>query len=144
MANPLQSYHLVSGTNTAYWIDSQRWYNAYGITAKLTFNKEDVPMCGTLIHGSYVTGAKGTGSIDIYKTDSRNLELVDMERPNLPHEIIYVVDNPETVRSERIRLIGVTFDEVTLAAYQAAQVGKVTMPFTFDDWKPMEKMEAVI
>lgn len=139
-----EAYHVFNGTDTAVWINSERHYEINSIQAKVTYSKEDIDFCGGFYTQSITTGAKGTGSIGIYKTDSSNLSFFDEEHPNQQSEIIFRVDSPDAVGAERIRLTGVMFDDTTLADYTAKKAGQVTIAFTFTGWETLETAAATI
>lgn len=143
MIKKVDTYQIFDGTKTAIWINSQRHFEANAFQAKITNQKEEIDLCGEFMTKPMVMGGKGTGSIGLYKTDSSNIELFDAEHPNAQSEIVYYAGAPNG-DGERIRLTGVTFDETTLADYQAKKAGQVTIPFTFTDYKVLERVEASI
>ena len=135
---------IFSGTNTAVWINSKRVKTVSAVQAKVAYTKNDISMCGQFYDDSIIVGAKGTGSITVYKSDSTNLSLIDETNPNKRNEIVFLNDTPDANGRERIRLSGVTFDDTTLGDYEARKEGSVTLPFTFTGWKALEKVEATI
>ena len=145
MNKPFEAYRIFNGTHTAVWIDSVRHYEAYGVSAKVTLNTESIQMCGAFMEDTKTISGKGEGAIELYKTDSSNIGIAfDPENPDKRHEIVFKVDDPAAIGAERIRLIGVHFTETTLAAYQAASIGRVTLPFTFADYKLLESVAPTI
>jgi NADPH-dependent glutamate synthase beta subunit-like oxidoreductase len=140
-----EAYKAFSGTFLDTWIDSTRHYEVYKVSAKVSITKEDLDICGQLMTESKVQRMKGTGSIGIYKVDSSNItDYFDPDDPEKRHEIVFAVDDPSAVGAERVRLTGVTFDEVNLGDYTAATNTKLDIPFTFTGYKLLQKVEATI
>ena len=50
-----------------------------------------------------------------------------------PVTITSNLDDPAVEGNERVKLTGVTFDEVTLADWEAGKLGEESIPFTFQD-----------
>lgn len=145
MNKPFTAKDVVSGTYVDVWVDSVRHYELVSIQAKITVNKEEIPRAGEFMIDHKATNGKGTGSIELYKTDSSNLtDYIKLENPNERHEIVFKVDDPDVAGAEHIRLTGVSFDDLTLADYSLQASAKVTLPFTFTGFKPLQKMEAAI
>ena len=48
---------------------------------------------------------------------------------------------PDSYGAERVALYDVSFDDLTLADWQAAAVGSVTAPFTFSDYEYLDQIE---
>ena len=62
---------VMSGTWGEVWLDGDKVSEAYGIQAKVAFDKEDIPMCRQMGTDVKITSFKGTGSLRLYKTTSR-------------------------------------------------------------------------
>ena len=57
--------------------------------------------------------------------------------------IISKLADPDSNGVERIKLAGVTFDELTLANWEAKKLGEESIPFTFTDWKLLDTIAAL-
>lgn len=53
---------------------------------------------------------------------------------DLHHTIISNLDDPDNPNSQRIAVKGTSFDDLTLADWQAAQLGQIEAPFTAEDY----------
>lgn len=53
---------------------------------------------------------------------------------DLRHTIISNLDDPDNPSNQRIAVKGVSFDDLTLADWQAAQLGQIEAPFTAEDY----------
>ena len=49
--------------------------------------------------------------------------------------------DPDSYGAERVALYDVSFDDLTLADWQATAVGSVTAPFTFSDYEYLDQIE---
>ena len=55
--------------------------------------------------------------------------------------VISKLRDPDSYGAERVALYDVSFDDLTLADWQAAAVGSVTAPFTFSDYEYLDQIE---
>ena len=132
---------VISGTFTEVWLDGEQVGEAYGIQAKVSFNKEDVPMCGTMGVDKKVTAYSGTGSLRMYKTNSRMaIKVADTIRngKDVRFTLISKVADPDAYGAERVAIYNVSFDDLTLADYEARGISKVEAPFTFTDFEMLD------
>ena len=100
-----------------------------------------MPRCRTLIAGKKMTGLSGTGTVRIYNATSR---LITAESDalksgkDLRHTMITNLDDPDNPSNQRIALKGISFDDLTLADWEAARLGQIEAPFTFEDWEVID------
>ena len=116
----------------------------YGCQIKLSKTKEDVARCRTLVAGKKLTGISGTGTVRIYNATSRLIQAEAQALKNgqdLRHTLISNLDDPDNPSNQRIYITGVSFDDLTLADWQAAAIGSVTAPFTFSDYEYLDQIE---
>ena len=141
MPEILETALVRSGTFGSLWLDGVLVAECYGCQAKLNKTKEDVARCRTLVAGKKMTGLSGTGSVRIYNATSR---LITAESAalksgkDLRHTIITNLDDPDNPSNQRIALKEVSFDDLTLADWEAAKLGTIEAPFTFDDWEVID------
>ena len=136
---------VISGTFTEVWLDGEKVGEAYGIQAKVAFNKEDIPMCGTMAIDKKVTSYSGTGSLRMYKTNSRMaIKVGEVIRggKDVRFTIISKVADPDAYGAERVAIYNVSFDDLTLADYEARGISKVEAPFTFTDFEMLDLISA--
>ena len=57
---------------------------------------------------------------------------------DLRHTIISNLDDPDNPNNQRIAVKGVSFDDLTLADWQAAQLGQIEAPFTAEDFEVLD------
>ena len=141
MPEILETALVRSGTFGSLWLDGELVAECYGCQAKLNKTKEDVARCRTLVAGKKMTGLSGAGSVRIYNATSR---LITAESAalksgkDLRHTIITNLDDPDNPSNQRIALKEVSFDDLTLADWEAARLGQIEAPFTFEDWEVID------
>lgn len=58
------------------WLEGEKVSECYGLQAKITYNKEDVALCGQMGVDYKVKSYKGTGSLRMHKVSSRMAKLI--------------------------------------------------------------------
>lgn len=137
MAEVLDVSRVRSGTWGEIWLDGELVAECYGFQAKLNKTKEDVARCRTLMAGKKMTGLSGTGTVRIYNATSRLIQAEGAALKagkDLRHTIITNLDDPDNPSNQRIAVKGVSFDDLTLADWEAAKLGTIEAPFTFEDY----------
>ncbi len=127
---------VLNGTWGKVWLDSDYMAQATALQAKFKLTKTDVTQTGTLAKGQKITGIEGTGTLKLNKTSSYFISklLSDIKQGKSPAiTIISDLDDPTVSGNERIKLTGVTFDELTLADWEAGKLGEESYAFTFED-----------
>ena len=127
---------VLNGTWGNVWIDSDYMAQATALQAKFKLTKTDVTQTGTLAKGQKITGIEGTGTLKLNKTSSYFISrlLSDIKQGKSPViTIITDIDDPTVNGNERVKLTGVTFDELTLADWEAGKLSEESYPFTFED-----------
>lgn len=137
MVEVLDVSRVRSGTWGEIWLDGELVAECYGFQAKLNKTKEDVARCRTLMAGKKMTGLSGTGTVRIYNATSRLIRAEGAALKagkDLRHNIITNLDDPDNPSNQRIAVKGVSFDDLTLADWEAAKLGTIEAPFTFEDY----------
>jgi len=139
------STRLMNGTWGEVWLDGELVSEAYGLQAKVSVNKEDVKLCRQMAVDKKMTGTSMTGSLKLYKVNSRmalaiGAKLRAGRDPRFT--VISKLDDPDAYGAERITLYNVSFDDLTLADWEASVNGKVEAPFTFTDFEFLDTVEA--
>lgn len=137
MSEILDAAQVRSGTWGSLWLDGEQVSECYGCQIKVNKTKDDVTRCRTLIAGKKMTGVSITGTVRIYNATSRLIKLeaeAIKKGRDLRHTIISNLDDPDNPNNQRIAVKGVSFDDLTLADWQAAQLGQIEAPFTAEDY----------
>ncbi len=136
---------VISGTWGEVWLDGDKVGECYGLQAKVSFNKEDVPICGRMATDKKVTSIECTGSLKMHKVTSRMALAIGEDIRNgkdVRFTIISKLKDPDAYGAERVVLKNVSFDDVTLADWEAKNVGKIEAPFTFTDYEYLDLIRA--
>jgi len=136
---------VMNGTFGEVWLDGEYVSECYGLQAKVSFNKEDVNICGQMATDKKITSISCTGSLKLLKVNSRMaLAIGDDIRKgkDLRFTVISKLADPDAYGAERIVLRNVSFDDLTLADWEAKVNGKVEAPFTFTDYEFLDTVEA--
>ncbi|RTE05546.1 phage portal protein [Paenibacillus whitsoniae] len=134
----------MSGTFGEVWLESEYVGEAKGLQAKLNIEKEDVPVAGKYATDSKFMGYKGTGSMRLYKTNSRMISKIsDMVKQgkNPRFQILSSLNDPAAKGAERVLIKDASFDDLTLIDWELRRNGEVECPFTFTDWEVKDKVE---
>lgn len=136
---------VMSGTWGEVWLDGDYVAECYGLQAKMSMSKEDVNVCRQMAVDKKITAISYTGSLKLHKVNSR-MALRIGEKIKIGKDprftVISKLDDPDAYGAERVALRNVSFDDVTLADWEAARKGSIEAPFTFTDHEFLDKVEA--
>ena len=134
---------IINGLYGEVWVDGEKIAECTACQAKVAKNKQTVNFCGQFMDDTKVTSGSGTGSLTLYKVDSgfiqRQREL--QNGVDVRCTIISKLRDPDSYGAERVALYNVSFDDLTLADWQAAAVGTITAPFTFSRYDLLDTIE---
>ncbi len=136
---------VMNGTWGEVWLDGELVGECYGFQAKVTVNKEEVNICGKMAVDTKATSIKCTGSLRLHKVSSRMaLKIGNAVKSgrDLRFTVISKLDDPDAYGAERILVPDVSFDDLTLADWEAKVNGKVECPFTFTDYDFLDTVVA--
>lgn len=134
---------VISGTWGQVWLDGELVGECYGLQAKSSFNKEDVARCGMMAADSKIKSIKHTGSLKLHKVNSRMaIAIGEAVRggKDVRFTVISKLADPDSYGAERVVLKNVSFDDLTLADWEADTLGKVESPFTFTDFEFLDQI----
>lgn len=109
---------------------------ATGLEAKYKVTKSDVNQTGTIRKGKKITEIEGTGTLKLNKVSSYMLKLLleDVKKGKMPDiTIISNLKDPAAAGNERVKITGVSFDELTIADWEAGKLGEESYAFTFEN-----------
>ncbi len=132
---------VMSGTWGQVWIDGEPVAECYGLQAKVAVTKEAISLCGQMAEETKMTSIKGTGSLRTNKVFSRagillGEKLKAGQEPRFT--VVSALKDPDAYGAERVALRNVSFDDLTLADWEAKTPGKTEMPFTFTDFEYLD------
>ena len=134
---------VISGTWGEVWLDGDYVSECYGLQAKVSFKKEDVNFCRQMAGDKKITGTNCTGSLKLYKVNSRMALAIgeSIKRGQEPRfTVISKLADPDAFGAERVVIRNVSFDDLTLADWEVATSGKVESPFTFTDYEFLDSV----
>lgn len=137
----LEAKRVASGTYGTLWWNGDPVAEAYKFESKYSKNKEDVALCGNFVVDSKTTSVKGTGSIGIYRVFNRWKEYADAIVQGKDERATFIgklADPDCTDGAARVAFYGVSFDDVPLLNFEAGQIIKTEVPFTFTGHKYLE------
>lgn len=134
---------VINGTFGELWIDDYYMSEVTGLQAKVSLEKTEVNQTGTLAKGYKITGIDCKGTVKINKVSSY---FINKLSENLKAgktttcTIISKLADPDSDGMEKIKLTGCTFDEMTLADWEAKKLGEESYAFTFTGWEVMDSI----
>lgn len=135
---------VINGTFGEVWMDGEKLSEARALQAVLEFNKEDINIAGYLGTDTKFMGYKGTGSVTLYKMNSRMLnKLSDKIKSgtNPRVQILSALKDPAAYGAERVLIKDACFDDLTLANWEVNSNGEIECPFTFTDWDLLDTID---
>lgn len=136
---------VMSGTWGEVWLDNEYVAEAYKMQAKIGYNKEEIAVCGKMGVDVKVTSYKGTGTLGMHKVNSRMARKIGEAIRNgrdIRFTIISKLNDPDSYGAERVAIRNVSFDDLTLADWEAKTPGKIESPFTFTDYEFLDMVDA--
>lgn len=116
---------VILGTHGKLYINNVRVANIKSFELTANMNYEDIQVNGNLITQSKYTGATLTGTMEVHKVDSYNINLVkDAIKTGVMPSIKLVgeLSDPNVDGQEAIEVEDVMFDSATLLAFTNGEV----------------------
>lgn len=116
---------IILGTFGKIYINNKRIANIKSFELKASMDYEEIKVNGELITQYKYTGSSLTGSMEVHKVDSYNINLVkDAIKTGVMPDIKIVgeLSDPNTDGDEAIEVTGVLLDEATLLAFTNGEV----------------------
>jgi len=129
---------VMNGTFAQCWINDYFLAEGTEMEAKISLEKKEVKQSGTLAKGYKIVGTEGKGKIKINKISSFFIDLIAENLKAGKTTVCTMISNlqdPDSGgQSERVKLIGVTFDELTLVNWKTKELVEEEVAFTFSDF----------
>lgn len=135
---------VINGSWGEAWLDGDYLAEIKGLEAKIAIEYEDIDRPRRLGKGKKMTGFEGTGTLKLHKVTSRFIKLLSdnlKQGKQTSFTVISKLDDPDALGAERIMLKNVTLEELTLANWEAKTNGEEEVPFSFDDWEPIDLID---
>lgn len=140
----IPSNRTINGTWGEVWLDGELVSECFGLTAKAKFNRETISQCGVMGNDGKITSIDYSGTMRLNKVFSRMSGKIGEKIRNgqdVRFTIISKLDDPDAYGAERVVLKNVSFDDLTLADWEAKKTGTVDCPFTFTDFEYLDQIE---
>ncbi|MEY8372650.1 phage tail tube protein [Merdimmobilis hominis] len=134
----------ISGTWGEVWLDGELVSECYGLTAKAKFNRETVAQCGVMGNDGKITSIDFSGTMRLNKVFSRmSIKIGEKIQggQDVRFTIISKLADPDAYGAERVVLKNVSFDDLTLADWEAKKNSAVECPFVFSDYEFLDQIE---
>ena len=144
MATPIEAKRICNGSFGEAWMDGEYLAEVSKAQAKLEFNKEEIKRTGTWAIDNKITGYKGTGSLTLHKIRTNTANKVSTmikAKQDVRFELILKLEEPDAYGAERVAIHDASFDDLTLADWEAQTPGEVEIPFTFTDYEYMDQID---
>lgn len=132
---------VINGNYGQVWIDSDLLGEAFSLQAKVTNVKADVKVLGDMWKHSKIVGYEGKGTIKLNKISSRIMLKLQSQYANgiqTPCVIYSTLADPASYGTERMALLDVTFDELTIVDFEVGKNIEESIPFTFAGFTPVD------
>ena len=141
--NKFSAKRIPNGTYGAVWLDAERLAECYGCQGKVQVSSDTINLCGQFMDDTKATNGTGSGSLTLYKVDSGFAQKQSGIQDGVDRRftIISKLKDPDSYGAERVAVYNVSFDDLTLADWQAATMGTVTAPFTFSRYEYLDEIE---
>ena len=135
--NEIRPEQVINGSWGEVWLENEYMAEITGFEAKIDIEYEDINRPRKLGKGKKMIGYEGTGSLKFHKVTSRFIRLISerlKEGRQISVTIISKLDDPDSLGAERVVIKNATFNDLTLANWEAKTKGEGESPFNFDDW----------
>lgn len=128
--------NTMRGSDGAIWFDTTPVALLQSVEFKIAPSYEDITACGDAATYQAMNGRACSGTIKVKKIRSNiNKMIADEFHSGVigDHSITSRIKSPSG-QTERVKLMGVTFDEVTLQAFETGKIMEDEYPIHFADW----------
>ena len=139
----VETKRICNGTFGELWLDGDYVSEIRKALAKVEYNKEEIKQCGMFFTDSKIVGCKGTGSLTLYKVNTRmgqKLAALASAQQDVRFTVISKLADPDAYGAERVSLDGVQFDDLTLFDWEAQTPGEVEVPFIFTGYEYLDQI----
>lgn len=134
---------VINGLWGEVWFDGEKVAEVIACQGKVAKNKETIHLCGQFMTDSKATSASGTGSLTLHKVDSGFIRAQRELKNGIDQRYVITskLKDPDSYGAERVAFRNCSLDDLTLADWEAAKIGSVTVPFTFSDYELLDLIE---
>lgn len=136
--NEIRPEQVINGSYGECWINDEYVAEIKKFEAKIAIEYEDIERPRKLGKAKKMIGYGGTGSIVIHKVTSRFARILSENLKNGKQTTVTIIsklDDPDAIGAERVAVKNATFNDLTLANWEAKKAGEEETGFNFDDWE---------
>lgn len=142
--NLVSKNNIIRGSYGALWVNENLLAEVKSFEAKVTLNYEEVSIAQELgTHNRYM-GFNGEGTMVLHKVDSflAGLLVDGIKSGEMPDiKMVGKLEDPTALGAERVELIEVTFDELTLLKFENKTILEQEAPFKFADFNTIDLIQ---
>lgn len=122
-----------NGSNGNLWVNDIEWEKVKSFEVKMALEWEDIPVGMTTERA--LMGYLYEGAFSYRKSDGNYNKAIDLlfaeyAAGRIPDvSIVGKAFNRATGKTQRVRVSGITFDELTLQSWEERTVGEIEMPY---------------
>jgi len=142
--NEIRPEQVINGSYGEIWVEGDYMAEVTGFEAKIAIEYEDINRPRKLGKAKKMIGYEGTGSLKFHKVTSRFIKLVSdslKSGKQVSVTIISKLDDPDALGAERVVVKNATFNDLTLANWEAKKAGEEESAFNFDDWDLLDLID---
>ncbi len=135
--NKVEGKRLINGTFGSVWWDNELLADIESFEAKITIDREEINMAGSLSKDSKVLGWSGEGTMKLKKVYSRAQKKIAMaikDGQEVRSKIVAKLADPDAFGTQRVVLYNVWFNEVMLMSFEQKAKVEEDIPFGFSDF----------
>ncbi|CAC96510.1 TPA: phage tail tube protein [Listeria monocytogenes] len=142
-----KAQNTISGKEGGLFIDGLEVAEVKTCEANIEKNKAEVNVMGRRMTGSKTTGAKGSGTLTLYKVTSRFVKMMldYVKTGKDPYFTVqtYIADASSGRGTERITLLDVNIDSAKIVGLDVdSEALEEEIPFTFEDFDVPESLRS--
>ncbi len=140
MVDKITANQVINGTNGKLWLNGELLAQVKSFESELTPEYEDIDIAGDLSKHRVLVGYEGSGTMTLHKVDSSILKLVgdSIKEGIIPDIKLVAKVSTSDGKTERVELLEVTFDKVTLVKFKTKEVQEEEVPFKFSNYNSLE------
>lgn len=133
----LRPEEVINGTWGECWVDGDYMFEIKSMESKIDIEYEDINTVKNLGVGKKMIGWSGEGTLTFHKVSSRFIKLVAESLKNgrqISVPIISKLDDPDAHGAERVVMKNCTFNDLTIANWEAKTAGEEETTFNYSDF----------
>jgi hypothetical protein len=136
---------VINGTFGYLWLDGDLIQEITSFKATITPKTETVSQSGELVDGTKISGLECKGELKANKISSRWINLMSEGLKSGKQQsftIISKLADPSNGGTERVKLTGCVFSELTLTDWELKKLSEDSLNFNFKNWEILDSIDA--